>query len=446
MTVNLGVRFDFFNANKMVNYTVFDPAAMSEETDGNLGIGIISFDPEGEYAVKTKTQYAISPRIGIAHQITEGTVLHFMYGHFNQRPVWTQITQNAVIFNRPRDPEVEYPNITPFPDDIKWCYMGWLGKTGNPALEYQRMIQYEVGVDQNIADFLRLDATLYYKDGVNLTNVGWQQGAENYETAHRLEVMLYSDPNHPTKPVKGKQVGFTTFPINGGYLDVRGLELTLETIFMRHVNISAIYNISYSSSGRYGPYQIYKEHINDDGSTYKLGIDNYWTGEESIGEIWNPVHTLKVNAHFDTPVDFGPQLGFFRPLGDWIFNVYYQYASPQKFTYHSVQQGDFSTEPRNMSWKAHHKVNLRVAKGFMIGGIRAEIFADVYNLFNSKVLRLMSGDDLVRYMEYGELPTVNVSYQIEPGVTGQWSEVNEWGNYTMDLMPRQIFFGLGLTF
>jgi hypothetical protein len=199
--------------------------------------------------------------------------------------------------------------------------------------------------------------------------------------------------------------------------------------------------MSYSSSGRYGPFFQYLEHTRDDGSTYQLGVDRYWGGDDNTNETWSPRNTLKVNAHLTTPEKFGPRMGGFQPLGDWYLDVYYQYASPRRFTYHSVIQGDFSTEPLNREWKAHHKVNIRVAKGFQIMGLRAEVYMDVINLFNNKVLNLMGGESLTRYMEYGTLPFVSFPYKLSDGSQATWVEDDVWSMYSRDLMPREIFFG-----
>ena len=453
MIVNAGVRIDFFNANKKVNYTIFDPMALSDSTKGNKGIGIVSFDPNGPYAVKTPTRVAISPRLGISHPITSTTVLHFMYGHFNQRPAWTQIVRNPLLFHRPVDPWVleTFPEIHPLPlDSTKFMYMGWKGIAGNPALDYQRVIQYEVGFDQSIKDIARLDATLYYKDAKGLTNIGYQQGEgiPSYGTsAGGARVQLYPDPRNPTKPLKGKQVGWFTIPINGGRRDARGLEFTLDVFPLKIFDFRVIYNMSWVRTGAYGPTRLYRKFKDPDGKEYSLGRDRFAGGTDNINEVWNPAHTVKLFANLKLPGNFGPSVFGFRPLANWNMNVYHQYASPRRFTYHSVIQGDYSTEPLNRKWKAHHKTNLTVSRRFNMGfGLKANFKIEVVNLFNNKVYNLFSGQDLVNYMEYGELPKVHYNYKTKDGGTATWSEVNEWGIYSRDLMPREVYFTVNFEF
>ncbi|MFZ4621742.1 MAG: carboxypeptidase-like regulatory domain-containing protein, partial [Bacteroidota bacterium] len=101
MVLNAGIRFDFFNANKSVSKNFYDPLMISQYTDGNSGkTGLIGYRPDGSGSayVKTPMRTAFSPRIGISHPITETTVLHFMFGIFNQRPSWVKILSNPVVW------------------------------------------------------------------------------------------------------------------------------------------------------------------------------------------------------------------------------------------------------------------------------------------------------------------------------------------------------------
>jgi hypothetical protein len=56
-------------------------------------------------------------------------------------------------------------NPYPDPGSEQFTYMDqWMGFQGNPEMGYERTVQYEIGVDQNIANTMRLDLTGYYKD------------------------------------------------------------------------------------------------------------------------------------------------------------------------------------------------------------------------------------------------------------------------------------------
>ena len=449
MIVNLGLRLDMFNANKMVNYTMWDPYALARDTQGNIAGGLLSFDPDGPHAVKTPLQVALSPRVGIAHPITASTVLHFMYGHFNQRPGWTQIAGNKTIWNRgaPVTGHLLPPTYDHNPEE-DYNYLHWWGKGGNPAIGYEKMIQYEVGFDQDIAGALGLDVTMYYKDAKDMTKRGYQMGRENaYGANQGLQVNLFMDPVNPQKQTP--QANFTNrgaWSIQGGRLDARGLELELSTKRWPNAQFQLKYDLSYSSTGAYGPTSLYIPIPQPDGSIKQLGQNRYHGSGENNLELWNPHNTFKLNALLSTPNNFGPVMGNFNPLSNWYLNLHYTYASPERFTYHSP--GDTSTEPLNQSWRPYHRTNARLSKRFgLLGGMRGEFAIDIHNLFNSKQLRLLGGQDLFNYMENdGQMPVVKASYLQADGSPAEHVEPDQWLIYRPDLQPRELFFSLSIEY
>ena len=443
MIVNLGLRLDMFNANRKVNYTLWDPYALSSITDGNIAGGILSFDPEGPHAVDTPLQVALSPRVGIAHPITASTVLHFMYGHFNQRPPWVKIAGNKSIWNRgaPSDPSVQLPpNYDANPNE-DYNYIHWWGTGGNPEIGFEKMIQYEVGFDQDIAGILGLDVTMYYKDAKDLTRRGFRQGREE-ETGNSatLQLNLFMDPNNPQKQTP--QSGFTNrgaWSMQGARLDARGLEFELSTKRWPHAQFQIKYDLSYSSTGAYGPVSLYIPIQQPDGSIKQLGRDSYHGSGENNLELWNPHNTLKFNALLSTPRNYGPV------MGNWFLNMHYTYASAQRYTYHPP--GDTSTEPLNRSWEPYHRTNARLSKRFeLVGGMKGEFAIDIHNVFNNKILKLFGGQDLFNYIEKGEMPVIKASYQTPDGASAEWVEPNQWTIYRPDLNPRELFFSLSIDY
>ena len=443
MIVNLGLRLDMFNANRKVNYTLWDPYALSGITDGNTAGGILSFDPEGPHAVDTPLQVALSPRVGIAHPITASTVLHFMYGHFNQRPPWVKIAGNKAVWNRgaPSDPSVQLPpNYDANPNE-DYNYIHWWGTGGNPEIGFEKMIQYEVGFDQDIAGALGLDVTMYYKDAKDLTRRGFRQGREE-ETGNSstLQVNLFMDPNNPQKQTP--QSGFTNrgaWSMQGARLDARGLEFELSTKRWPHAQFQIKYDLSYSSTGAYGPVSLYIPIQQPDGSIKQLGRNSYHGSGENNLELWNPHNTLKFNALLSTPSNYGPV------MGNWFLNMHYTYASAQRYTYHPP--GDTSTEPLNRSWKPYHRTNARLSKHFeLLGGMKGEFALDIHNVFNNKILKLFGGQDLFNYIEKGEMPVIKASYQTPDGASAEWVEPNQWTIYRPDLNPRELFFSLSIDY
>ncbi|MBN2357438.1 carboxypeptidase-like regulatory domain-containing protein, partial [candidate division KSB1 bacterium] len=115
LVVNAGVRVDFFNPNRRVAKDFFDPYFINDQ----YGVqGQVRYDPNGPDSLyrDTPTKWAVSPRLGISHPISENTVLHFMFGIFNQRPSWQKILANPVVYVAPLpdgvDSDLDIPDST----------------------------------------------------------------------------------------------------------------------------------------------------------------------------------------------------------------------------------------------------------------------------------------------------------------------------------------------
>lgn len=128
MVVNLGVRFDYFDANSSFPSDYGRPTTSEKE--------------------RTSPNWQFSPRFGIAYPITETGVVHVSYGHFFQIPSFQYLYIN--------------PDYTYNPE------VG-LGRVfGNPDLKPQKTVSYEIGLQQGFNDILAVQVTAFYKDIRNL--------------------------------------------------------------------------------------------------------------------------------------------------------------------------------------------------------------------------------------------------------------------------------------
>ncbi len=123
--INMGVRFDYRNADISYNATPADTAVV--------------------YA-KAESKSRWSPRLGVSFPISERSVMHFNYGLYYQIPQY-----NYMYTNLQGDIRTGYPLL------------------GNPNLAPEQTVSYELGLDQLVTDKLRLDLTAYYKDVSDLT-------------------------------------------------------------------------------------------------------------------------------------------------------------------------------------------------------------------------------------------------------------------------------------
>ncbi len=118
--INLGIRFDYRNADIAYNYT-------PEETEATYRDAV------------SKSRF--SPRLGVSFPISEKSAMHFNYGIYYQDPQFMFLYTNLQ-----GDRSTGLPIL------------------GNPDLDPEATTSYELGIDHLIGSSLRLDVTAYYKD------------------------------------------------------------------------------------------------------------------------------------------------------------------------------------------------------------------------------------------------------------------------------------------
>ena len=159
LVINIGLRYDYLNAN-------------AEFRDNPL-------NPKSIIKVKPRSQF--SPRIGIAHPISDRTKLHFAYGHFFQNPEFQFLFENKQYDLNVREPLF-----------------------GQADLDAQRTIAYEVGIAHQFSDRIALSLTAYYKDVTGLIGT------------------RYFFPF-----VDGRYTGYTVY-VNEDYANMKGFEINLD--------------------------------------------------------------------------------------------------------------------------------------------------------------------------------------------------------------------------
>jgi hypothetical protein len=400
LVINLGLRLDFFNQNRSAPANRYDPLAFEPSTPGHDPSKPLGY-PGNPEMTPTKLQTAFAPRFGISHPISDNSVLHFVYGHFYQRPSWTKMFGFPFVnytedMNTVLDP---YANQTTYMEE-------WQGWYGNPDMGYERTIQYELGFDNNIADLFRIDLTGYYKDATGVADVVTGVYASQYTATKALMLS------------------------NAGYSDVRGIEAKIESRVPGPFNAGGSWEVYWSYEGQVGYSQ-----LNEPGS---IRIDVPKGLRQGRG-AWSSYHRVKAWANLLFREGEGPEIAGIKPLSDFNLYFYFWLRSGDPYTYHSP--GDPSTEPNNMRWFNYYQLNMRIAKAFNVYGIRAEISLDIRNLFDWKFLRLLDGDDMVRWQENPNLPD-------NERLPKNWysNEPDEWEWYSYEVSPRQVFFQFKVDF
>jgi outer membrane receptor for ferrienterochelin and colicin len=148
--INLGVRIDYFDANGKVLVDRKDPniyaPLRTPEQAGFTGSwdDLSAAERENYFYKDSKAKFQVSPRFGIAYPISTTGVVHFSYGHFLQIPPFQFLFQKGPY---------KVPNSGVF-----------VGVYGNPDLEPQKTVMYEIGFRQEFADEYVIDVTGFYRD------------------------------------------------------------------------------------------------------------------------------------------------------------------------------------------------------------------------------------------------------------------------------------------
>ncbi len=140
--VNAGLRLDYFDPKAKMPADPTDP-----DIDAPLRSWLKDYSRsqlEKIWWEKVAPKVQVSPRLGLAYPITDQGVIHISYGHFFQMPNFEHLYTN---------PEWELGN------DI-----GDIRTMGNPDLDAEQTISYEIGLQQQLSENLKMNADYYVRD------------------------------------------------------------------------------------------------------------------------------------------------------------------------------------------------------------------------------------------------------------------------------------------
>ncbi len=170
LVINIGVRYDYF-----------DPAAYYPSQRRNPA-NQLQFPENPEKMsklLKAKPKVQISPRLGLAYQLSDVALLHFSYGHFFQMPPLYALYENHAFRVAPKDYQTTM---------------------GNAQIEAQKTVQYEVGLWQEIVPGMGLEVALYYRDIYSLLST------KIISTFNQIEYGLYTNKDYGNS--KGLEIKF----------------------------------------------------------------------------------------------------------------------------------------------------------------------------------------------------------------------------------------------
>lgn len=270
------------------------------------------------------THFTLSPRLGISHPIATTAKIYFNYGHAYMWPDW----------------------VVDYRAQIETTHGNKVENFGNPMVAPERLIMYELGYEHNLFNKMSLTVSGYYKD----LNSQVAESEYNY--------------------IDGNQHDFYT---NREFSDIRGAEFRLELRRGAFPFVAGWVSADYrvESGGSYGTNDFYED------PTHPPELESREVSQADVRPI------IKFNLNFNTPRQFGPQLGgIFHPVGGINLDLMYKWQRGEQFTWNP---NNYPLVENNVRWRPYQRWDLRFRKQlFTRGTVTAQFYMDIFNVFNNK--------------------------------------------------------------
>lgn len=340
---NMGLRLDAFNPNANgIDY--FRPRLGPNRSDD---------DPQYR-TLSPSVKWAVSPRFGLSHPVTDQVALHYSYGVYNQRPPLNDLFDGLVAHIFDAGP-------------------------GNPDLPYQKSTNYEMGVQGEVYPGYYVDVTGYFRDVTALPVPFGVDYVPGFAASDGI--------------TGGRGV---LLPRDGQ--DARGLEISVRKQMDHRFSFRANYTLSFASDLRAisGPFT-------DNGLTIE-NQDDLQNPKDAVYRrqptLFDRRHRLVANLVVALPLKVTASVLTTAQSGN-VFR----------------SSTDVSTDPlgllgnsSNAPWTT--TTDLYLYKNLQLGGIRAGLFTEIRNLFNRRnIYDIGSGEASQRWTVFRD-PSGSVNKRV----------------------------------
>ncbi len=331
-------------------------------------------------------KYYLSPRLGISYPISTRGAFRVAYGHFVQMPAYFEMFKNPIF---------EGINVGRLEGRA----------VGNPNLQPERTIKYEMGLQQQITDFIGIDINLFYKNIRNLL------GTEILGTLDNIQ--YFRTVNRDYGLIRGGSLSLVTRPV--GMLLGTSFDITYSDAKGSSSSSSDVANVVIAGrSGEVGDFFLERNIIPLDWDqtltanlAAQVGVVDNWSvgfiGQLATGQPYTP--------------------GFLDPNKNFPDNEFLNAGrKPVLFTF------DISAEKR-----------------FAIKGVRYGLRLQVDNVFNQ--LNEISVDNISgRSDQIVRLPVVQADRNLVNNVVGLFTRLEDDTNPNWYSAPRQIRLAITVNF
>jgi outer membrane receptor protein involved in Fe transport len=350
MILNFGLRLDYWFPGKYVDDAINNPDVITIPDE----VREQYVDDTYKFIGGRRFKARLSPRLGISHPVSDNQTLFFSYGHFSKWP----------------KPQFVYAKLNPASAQSSFQ------KFGNPNLNPETTVAYELGLKTQFTNDDVLTVTTYYKDIFDYVST---------RSAKITSVRLSSQ-------------SFTTY-INSDYARSRGFEIEYKKRIAKWFNGAINFSYSIVTGKSSSP---------DDGVLVLRGDLN-----ESVKELymsWDRPVTGSIVTNFYVEKN-NPLFGFGEGiLDDYNLTLRAQYQSGKRYTavvytgttengrpeYESSNYDRYSKIGDDWFW-----IDANFEKYFSISDLKFSLFIEVNNIFdakNSAIINPVTG----RAYEFGD--------------------------------------------
>jgi outer membrane receptor for ferrienterochelin and colicin len=372
--LNLGLRYEMFRPAADYN------PALSQELSSQDTIFV------DKNLVSASTKHMLSPRLSVSYPITDQGTIRFSYGHFYQIGSLSSLYRNP-FFRAP---------------------LGTTPSFGNPEVNPQKSVQYELGLQQGLTQDVKIEVTAYYKD------------VSDYIYSQRI-ITARGD----------KQYNLLT---NLSYANTRGVSISLlkrrapEDIFSASID----YTFQTVEGNRTEPTDqvFFNEQQGRLSETFLVPLS------------FDRSHTITSTITLNRPNDWAvSMIGYFRT------GTPYTPAFPSSVVPISFTQG---SDRQPVQWN----VDLKAEKFFRFGSIDYSVFLQVDNLFdveNELSVYANSGRALYNISETLEPYLFNdlryrIAERMDPGMIPISAVDRYYANPANVSSPRLVRIGASIVF
>ena len=346
MTVNLGMRYDYWFPGKYVENAIKDPNTVIITDAAREKFNEETFELFG---YKGKGRF--SPRFGISHPVTDNDVLYFYYGHFSQLPTFQYV----------------YAKLNSVSQSTYQVF-------GNPNLNTKTTVQYELGIKHRFSEDQVLELKAYWKDMFD------------YETSQTIT------PSNP----KYAHLRFNMY-FNADYARARGVEMILKSRVFKRGYVDLNFNYSIVTGKSSSPLDNLL--VQAGALSEKPLGENFMSWDKPLQFFSNIYYNHPANWGASLRIEFGSGRRYTRSMPGtneyedgirYVDGVPY-YVGPRDGDNPNAYISEYTPElfkilgMENMS--GYSMVDLKLHKSFNIAGLKYKLYLEIENIFDEQIPR-----------------------------------------------------------